>query len=483
MRLKRNLQPSLHACLAVQERGGMMAGNVDSKVIYSKAQYYFPAWKAESVFRSSNVLPISGAQARGGGSAGVGRQGGDCISGKSMTVIRDAFLREVSNSWIETEQVTQEMLDDLGIGIDLSEPMLLLAERINQSAIGDSYNRNDGIYQSFKKYLPFDCSAIYWPMRLDMVFWVLQSHNPEGLRPGSLGQSLARLRIDCAKKLGVDISFTVLQRPISFFELQQASQKLVEQMETDQAAGIASKAESGPETPGEHTRERNTTSRTGEGISIQTIEYMESMLLQGRRKEFFDELKKYWYGVAKTENMNNIFMTEMYFSVSLVLLRCMGRITVANNIDDKALHDLSPRKFFEFSSWDEAIAHITKTAETLMALCETHKESYEIHLLKYVKQYVDEHVYDRVSLSDIAVYTKYNPAYISRIFKKQNGVTLSVYINQVRMNKAKEMLAKSSLSVYEIAGRTGFESPQYFATVFKKSTGFSPKQYRLVNGN
>lgn len=470
-----------------------MPVSISSGSNYSKVLYYRPSWVADCpayekppAAKGADTKAAPTARCGFAAYAGTGdtrKRDGESTE-KTMAVVRDAFLREVSNSWIETGQVTQEMLNDLGIGINITEPMILLGARINLNTVPDSGSHNAAIHESFKRYLPIDCTAIHWPMRLNTVLWVLQARCSGGVQLSGLRLMLARLKMDCARKLGVDVSFTAFQRPINFLELQTASQNLLEQMGAAQNSGAVAKSDIVSEADGADPCEHSGITRAGgDSISIQALEYMESLLLQGHKKEFIGELKKHWYSVEKTENMNNIFMMEQYFSISSVLLRCLTRIAAANSIDGKTLYELRPKKFLELSSWDEAFEHVMRTAENLMALCERHKESYEVHLLKYVRHYVDEHVYDRVSLSDIAEYTKYNPAYISRIFKKHNGVTLSVYINHVRMNKAKEMLAKSSLSVYEIANRAGFESPQYFATVFKKSTGFSPKQYRLASGN
>lgn len=72
----------------------------------------------------------------------------------------------------------------------------------------------------------------------------------------------------------------------------------------------------------------------------------------------------------------------------------------------------------------------------------------------------------------------YNEAYISRLFKQTNGLGISEYISQERINKAKTLLVSTSDSMQNIAMATGFDTAQYFSIVFKKSTGISPSEYR-----
>lgn len=72
----------------------------------------------------------------------------------------------------------------------------------------------------------------------------------------------------------------------------------------------------------------------------------------------------------------------------------------------------------------------------------------------------------------------YNPSYLSRVFKKQTGQTLSAYIAGTRIRRACDLLRTTHESVGSIAAQLGFESSQYFATFFKRTMGCSPQAYR-----
>ena len=76
----------------------------------------------------------------------------------------------------------------------------------------------------------------------------------------------------------------------------------------------------------------------------------------------------------------------------------------------------------------------------------------------------------------------YHPDYFRRYFKRHTGVSPLVYLNQLRIERAKELLRlESSLSVGEIALRCGFRDPLYFSTAFKRSVGKAPLAYRKEN--
>ena len=65
-------------------------------------------------------------------------------------------------------------------------------------------------------------------------------------------------------------------------------------------------------------------------------------------------------------------------------------------------------------------------------------------------------------------------------FKKYNDAGFSEYIAQMKIARAKELMAEGNLKIYEIADRLGFESAFYFSKVFKKITGYTPRDYQQL---
>lgn len=94
------------------------------------------------------------------------------------------------------------------------------------------------------------------------------------------------------------------------------------------------------------------------------------------------------------------------------------------------------------------------------------------------KEYVGMHLAERLLNEQIAQALFLNSDYLNRIFKKETGITLTEYIISQRIEKAKELLLTSGLSVSEIAMEVGFRSFSYFTKVFKKRTGKEPLKYR-----
>lgn len=83
-----------------------------------------------------------------------------------------------------------------------------------------------------------------------------------------------------------------------------------------------------------------------------------------------------------------------------------------------------------------------------------------------------------LSVALIASATYYSPAHLNRLFKKEQGISLSDYIIQMRMQAACQYLTDSMLDVAEIGKKIGFESPSYFGVVFKRNMGVTPSDWR-----
>jgi two-component system response regulator YesN len=86
-----------------------------------------------------------------------------------------------------------------------------------------------------------------------------------------------------------------------------------------------------------------------------------------------------------------------------------------------------------------------------------------------------------LSLTYVAECLFINPSYLSRIFSEKAGVNFSTYVNSVRIEKAKYLLASSKNDIVSIALGTGFNNQQYFTRQFKNYTGNTPLEYRMMS--
>ena len=99
-------------------------------------------------------------------------------------------------------------------------------------------------------------------------------------------------------------------------------------------------------------------------------------------------------------------------------------------------------------------------------------------VIEYIKTNFRRHM----SLEDIAASTYLSKTYLSSLFKKETGYSISEYINIVRIDRSKSLLMEENMSIIEIANLCGFEDQSYFTKVFKHIVGITPKKYRENRG-
>jgi AraC family transcriptional regulator len=95
-----------------------------------------------------------------------------------------------------------------------------------------------------------------------------------------------------------------------------------------------------------------------------------------------------------------------------------------------------------------------------------------------VAEYIEEHLSDDFSLSELAGTAGLSPFHFSRAFKESFGLPPHRYLSSRRIDKAKDLLARPNLSVTEIGAQLGFSETSSFSTAFLRHTGTTPTAYR-----
>ncbi|MCQ3035721.1 MAG: AraC family transcriptional regulator [Bacilli bacterium] len=146
-------------------------------------------------------------------------------------------------------------------------------------------------------------------------------------------------------------------------------------------------------------------------------------------------------------------------------------------LSDKAIQAVEQTK-----NPKEPNLQIRKLAYALCDMVQAVKEdvseikNYNIHVLK-AKKYIKEHLTGNTNVETIADNLFVTPNYLSSIFKKETGMTISQYVLKLKMSLAKKMLKYSNLTKNEIAFELGFSSQSHFCSAFKSITGLTPNEY------
>ena len=81
-------------------------------------------------------------------------------------------------------------------------------------------------------------------------------------------------------------------------------------------------------------------------------------------------------------------------------------------------------------------------------------------------------------MQDAAAALRYSDAYFCKLFKQCFKVNFSAYLNQFRVDRARQMIQDPRLSLKEVSTACGYTDSNYFTRVFKRLTGQTPTEYR-----
>jgi len=113
-------------------------------------------------------------------------------------------------------------------------------------------------------------------------------------------------------------------------------------------------------------------------------------------------------------------------------------------------------------------------------ICRENSISASQKVIQRANEYIAENYNRDISLNEIAEHVHLSPSYFSRLYKQVTKGNLVDFINSVRISHAKELLVGSNHDIDYIAFAVGFNTHNYFTTVFRRFEGMTPSEYRLM---
>lgn len=208
---------------------------------------------------------------------------------------------------------------------------------------------------------------------------------------------------------------------------------------------------------------------------LPAITAWETLLLENRVEEFLDCVQSYLKERNDKVQLNQEILR--LFRMDLVQLM-YARLKHTQIEAYKLLISDTGEKLYEKSadSVEDMMVYVRYLVKSVMSYVKLEKESDSV--IAKIKNYLDLNYAKDISRSDLAEIVYLNPDYISRLFKKEMGISISAYLMKKRMDKAKELLLNTSMPVNVISMHAGYNNYSYFTRMFKEYTGYSPNEYR-----
>ncbi|MBN1647918.1 MAG: helix-turn-helix domain-containing protein [Spirochaetales bacterium] len=149
--------------------------------------------------------------------------------------------------------------------------------------------------------------------------------------------------------------------------------------------------------------------------------------------------------------------------------------------DEKQLHGLIKKYFNEIdllSDYQTAEKWLQVIIEQIVQqVASTHKNR-KARIIEKAVQIIQKDFASKISYKDVARELCISSSYFLSIFRQETDMTFVDYLTSVRIDKSKELLVNSEMSITEISFEIGINNPNYFSSMFRKNTGMSAKDYR-----
>jgi AraC-like DNA-binding protein len=165
----------------------------------------------------------------------------------------------------------------------------------------------------------------------------------------------------------------------------------------------------------------------------------------------------------------------------ITLITLVSRVSIEGGLHEEiafSLHDSFIQQLEELDRLDEVRILAGDVLYTFAKEVKQVKNEMFSKKITACKNFIFRHIYENISHDDIAKKVELNPKYLSVLFKKEVGISVSEYIQQTKIDEAKKLLGYSKTPISEICSLLHFNDQSYFTKVFKKVVGITPKQYR-----
>jgi two-component system response regulator YesN len=170
--------------------------------------------------------------------------------------------------------------------------------------------------------------------------------------------------------------------------------------------------------------------------------------------------------------------------VSAILQKASRVITASDAAEVNILEDQSElaKQLVAFTNWAQLSFWLRKQIQKLLEVVVLARGARKYKIVEKAQKYLEENYAEDLGLERVAKHLDISPCYFSSIFKEVTNVSFSDYLMEVRMGKAKELLADPQFTISEVSYKVGFNDPAYFSRVFKREVGRSPTFYRACCG-
>lgn len=200
--------------------------------------------------------------------------------------------------------------------------------------------------------------------------------------------------------------------------------------------------------------------------------------IKAGNQESVDEcLKKLAEAINSNAKADKEDIKNFYFNTITLINSIRSTVTGEKKIDEIALTNMYKmvEKCDNLADLNSILESAAK--QTVDKVHEYNSNNMNL-LMRRAVDYLEKHYAEEITLNQVAEKLYVSNFYLSRMFKKELGVNFIDYLNELRIEKAKELLADAKYKTYEVAEAVGVPNSHYFSKLFRKYVGMTASEYR-----
>ena len=212
------------------------------------------------------------------------------------------------------------------------------------------------------------------------------------------------------------------------------------------------------------------------GSSAQFYTNLQSML----RNRDYETICSY---VQDEQREKSHIDKRMLFLAVETVKKEIYRMLTKNHIElesfwDGPLMEEAGQVYNSTDAFEKWLFNVIKCLEANEKISEKHDKN---PMITQVEAFILDNVEERITREQIAAHVNFSADYVARIFKKETGISISEYMMECKISRAKELIEQDEQKIGDIAIALGYNSFSYFSEVFKKITGVLPKDYKRTS--
>jgi two-component system response regulator YesN len=405
---------------------------------------------------------------------------------KNLKQSQTQLYRQLFFLWLQgyysSEEELKQAKEALGFSQGTSRYCLVIGDLCNISSDGQETKNMNDVIKSFQinkiamHYMEPYIKNIVFEIKENRIYWIIEPRtlfidNFSSILTGAL--ELAQK--SCRETLGVATIFLIgscVNNPSELTDLYYTGRNLMNVIDVEEEFIYVYHANELylPDAKLKQAREEDTFRPT-------FFLNMKKSLESGKQDSYFASLDTACRYLEKNINWHNTVMLEIYYNIVMVIISYINERNLSTKIAFYTGTGVLFRPWL-LSTWQEIASTLSEISHALFTLQSDAKKRSSIDTIQSVKDYIDTHITEDISLIDLSTLTGYSSTYLSKFFSETLGYTISDYIAKQKLSKIQELMLDASLNIGDIANAVGFHSRTYFNNYIKRLTNLSPQQYR-----